>query len=73
MSTDRRLDQLHFMGLRLVAIVEAILIIAAILLIDQFAGAGDRFMHVQPHPFWTPVLLVAAQYGALEEIGRAHV
>jgi len=54
-----------FAGLRLSAVLETLGLLAFILLLDQGAS-GDRFFSMQPHPFWIPVLLVAAQYG-LEE------
>lgn len=60
-----------FMGLRVIALVEALLIIAGLVVLSLLSGSGDRFMHVNPHPFWIPVLLVSAQYGALEGIAAA--
>ncbi len=59
------------MGLRVVALVETLLLLAAIVIFDLLSGHGDRFLHLQPHPFWIPVLLVAAQYGALEGVAAA--
>jgi hypothetical protein len=61
----------EFMGLRVIALVEAFLILSALVVADLLSGSGDRFMQVSPHPFWIPVLLVSAQYGALEGIAAA--
>ena len=71
MNTDNEFSSTHIMGLRVVALIEAILITSAFVVLDALSGSGDRFMHVSPHPFWIPVLLVAAQYGALEGIVAA--
>jgi len=51
------------LGLRLTAILEILVLIAIVLAIDMIVGDGDRFLSLQPHPFWIPVLLVSAQYG----------
>lgn len=59
------------MGLRVIAFVESVLLLAAIIILDQISGSGDRFFHASPHPFWVVVLLVSAQYGALEGIVAA--
>lgn len=59
------------LGVRLVAIIEAVLLLAAIIVIDAIGGSGDRFWHVRPHPFWIVVLLIAAQYGAREGLFAA--
>jgi polysaccharide biosynthesis protein PelD len=58
-------------GLRWTAIAETIGMLAVLLLIDRTIGAGDQFFAVQPHPFWIVVLLVSAQYGAMEGIMAA--
>jgi hypothetical protein len=57
---------LYIFGVRAAAVAETIILLAVLLAIDRFIGAGDRFFGVQPHPFWIVVLLVAAQYGAVE-------
>lgn len=36
--------------------------------IDAMWGSGDRFMHVEPHPFGIIVLLMAVQYGTKEAL-----
>ena len=56
------------MGLRVVAMVESLLLLATIVILDLITGSGDRFFHLNPHPFWIVVLLISAQYGALEGI-----
>jgi hypothetical protein len=71
MDTEHDRGGAEFMGLRVIALVEALLILAGLVVLDLLAGSGDRFMHVSPHPFWIPVLLVAAQYGALEGLAAA--
>lgn len=55
-------------GVRTIAVVEAVVILLVITLIDFFFFSGNRFMEVNPHPFFIPVLLVAAQYGSAEGI-----
>jgi len=71
MSSDRGLINASTMGLRTIAIVEAVLLLASIVILDQVSGSGDRFFQVSPHPFWIVVLLVSAQYGALEGVVAA--
>jgi len=61
----------RLLGLRLAAAVETGVLIAIILLLDRVVGTGDRFFHVEPSPFWIPVLLVAAQYGLEEALFAA--
>lgn len=68
MNLDRTFVRSSGLGVRMTAIVEAILILAAIVVIDMLAGSGERFMHVSPHPFWIAVLLISAQYGAVEGV-----
>ena len=53
----------QFLGIRLAAVYEAFILFGFLLAVDAFLGAGDRFFTMQPHPFWVPVLLIAAQYG----------
>lgn len=53
-------------GVRVIALVEVILILAALIVLDLIAGSANRFWNVQPHPFWIAVLLVSAQYGSAE-------
>ena len=55
-------------GLRLSAIMEMILGLFLLILIDQFLGRGNGFMHIEPSPFWIVVLLIAAQYGVNEAL-----
>jgi hypothetical protein len=50
-------------GVRLSAIIEVALFIGVTLLIDRVFFDGSRFRSASQHPFWIPVLLVAAQYG----------
>lgn len=48
--------------------VEIGLFVAAVLVADLLFGAGDRFRHVEPHPFWAIVLLMAVHYGSKEAL-----
>lgn len=48
--------------------VEIALYIGAVLAADLLWGAGDRFTHVEPHPFWAIVLLMAVHYGTREAL-----
>jgi len=68
MTSERGLIGATTMGLRTIAIIEAVLLLAAIVIFDLISGTGDRFFHVSPHPFWIVVLLVSVQYGALEGV-----
>ncbi len=56
----------RIMGLRRSALLETVLGLVALLVIDHFFGAGNRFWDVNPHPFWIVVLLIAVQYGTGE-------
>jgi hypothetical protein len=58
-------------GIRVSAIVEAVGLLVVLTLIDAIFGTGHRFWDVNPHPFWIPVLLVAAQYGTNEALVAA--
>jgi hypothetical protein len=53
-------------GVKVAALIEIAILIAIVLVLDQIAGAGDGFFKVQPHPFWVIVILLSAQYGAIE-------
>ena len=58
-------------GIRLIAIGEAFLMLLILTIIDAVFFSGNRFLTVNPHPFWIPVLLVAAQYGTAEGLMAA--
>lgn len=49
-------------------LVETGVFIACVLVLDAIWGSGDRFAHLQPHPFWAIVLLMAVHYGTLEAL-----
>jgi len=51
--------------IRSVVILEIILFLAAFLLADQFFFESDRFINIEPHPFWIIVVLISVQYGAV--------
>lgn len=64
-------EHARIMGIRLSAIVEALGILVILTLLDVFLFEGNRFWSTNPHPFWIPVLLLAAQYGTWEGIVAA--
>lgn len=49
-------------------LIETSLYVGGVLVLDAFRGVGDRFIHVEPHPFWVIVLLMAIQYGTREAL-----
>lgn len=49
-------------------LVEIALFIGCMLVADVTWGAGDRFTHVEPHPLWIIVLLMAVHYGTKEAL-----
>jgi hypothetical protein len=49
-------------------LIEIGLFLGAALAADAVWGSGNRFLHVEPHPFWIIVLLMAAQYGTREAL-----
>lgn len=61
-------NKTSILGLRVKAIIEAVLGLLILVLIDQLAGSGNMFWDVNPHPFWIVVILLAAQYGANEAL-----
>lgn len=61
----------HFLGLRVSAILECLVLLLIMLLVDYIWFEGDRFFHVCPQPFWAVVLLIAVQYGTPEGIMAA--
>lgn len=61
----------RILGIRVTAIVEALGLLVILTLIDAFFFQGNRFWDVNPHPFWIPVLLLAAQYGTNEGLFAA--
>lgn len=54
-------------------LVETALFVGAVLALDVVRGAGDRFIQLEPHPFWAIVLLMAMQYGTREALIAAGV
>jgi hypothetical protein len=57
--------------LKLPFLREAIFLFVAVLVVDHYFFAGDRFWGIHPHPFFFIVLLVSVQYGALEGLVSA--
>jgi GGDEF domain-containing protein len=50
-------------GMRLSAIVEIVVFLAAALTVDRIFFDGSRFRSAAQHPFWILVLLISVQYG----------
>jgi polysaccharide biosynthesis protein PelD len=61
----------RIVGVRLSALLEIIGFVAVTLVFSLLFDAGNRFLNVSPHPFWIPVLLVSAYYGANEGLAAA--
>jgi polysaccharide biosynthesis protein PelD len=58
-------------GLRLSAVVEIVLFLAATVVIDHVFFDRTRFWAIEPHPFWVLVALVSVQYGTNEGVFAA--
>jgi hypothetical protein len=58
-------------GLRLSAVVEIVLFLAATVLVDHFFFDRTRFWAIEPHPFWVLVALISVQYGTNEGVFAA--
>jgi hypothetical protein len=54
-------------------LTEVILLLAAVLAVDYYFFAGDRFGEVHPHPFFFIVLLVSVQYGTTQGLVAALI
>jgi polysaccharide biosynthesis protein PelD len=52
-------------------LLETGLFVGLTLVVDAVWGPGNRFAHVEPHPFWAIVLLMAVQYGTREALVAA--
>jgi hypothetical protein len=63
--------QARILGLRTSAIIEAVGLLAILLVLDVVLFQGNRFWSANPHPFWIPVLLIAVQYGTNEGLFTA--
>ena len=50
--------------LRAVALFEICIFLGAASLLDLTLFDGDRFRHVEPHPFWAVVILISVHYGS---------
>lgn len=70
-QTVTKKEPARIIGIRLSAIVEVIGLLVILTVIDVAFFDGNRFWNVNPHPFWIPVLLVAAQYGTAEGLFAA--
>jgi hypothetical protein len=57
--------------LKLSFLQEVIFLLTAVLVVDHYFFAGNRFLGIQPHPFFFIVLLVSVQYGAVEGLSSA--
>jgi hypothetical protein len=60
------LSRPYLWGIRTSALLEIGLFLLVALFIDAMFGHADRFMDVNPHPFWVIVLAVTIQYGTTE-------
>ncbi len=67
-KTDEVKKPRKILGVRVAAIFEALFMLAFILAMSRLIGDTSRFIHVSPHPFWVPVLLISVQYGCIEGI-----
>ena len=56
-------EQGYIFGFRKSAIIEIAVFFIAMLVVDNLLFSGDRFITVNPHPFWAIILLLAVQYG----------
>jgi hypothetical protein len=59
--------------LKLPFLREVLFLLTAVLVVDHYFFAGDRFWGVHPHPFFFIVLLVSVQYGAFEGLMSALI
>lgn len=55
-----------FLGLQISAFFEIFLFLSMALLVDIFLLDNNRYITIQPHPFWIIVLLISSQYGTRE-------
>lgn len=60
--------QATFGGLRTIAIFEAVIMLAILVIVDALFLDGTRYWDVNPHPFWIVVIIIAGQYGTAEGI-----
>lgn len=60
-----------FGGIRRSAFFEALAFLTAAVLLNLLLGDGQRFISVNPHPFWIILLLVIVQYGQREAVFTA--
>ncbi|MBY0406707.1 MAG: hypothetical protein K2Q01_03375, partial [Rickettsiales bacterium] len=54
--------------IRTIAVAEVFLFIGVLVLVNLFYFNGDRFIGVNPHPFWFVIILISAQYGVGEGV-----
>ncbi len=73
MNDSEYLQKPHarILGLRTMALIEGIGLLAILLVLDTVVFQGNRFWNANPHPFWIPVLLIAVQYGTNEGLFTA--
>jgi hypothetical protein len=62
-----------FLGIRIAAIIQIVVMMALLLAVDYFWEEDNRYMTVEPHPFWAIVLLITVQYGTVEGILAAFI
>lgn len=76
MTTDARSEperrpERRIFGCRATALGEIAGFLALCVIADMTIGAGDRFVAIQPHPFWAIVLLTSCYYGTNEGVAAA--
>jgi polysaccharide biosynthesis protein PelD len=59
------------LGLRTSAVIEIVLLVAALVAYDILLGRHNRFAHLTPSPFWIVVLLASSYYGMREGLFAA--
>lgn len=66
MDISREEDSSYFLGIRVSAIVETIILSAILVGFNEFFGDGKRYLDSTPSPFGIVVILITLQYGMRE-------
>jgi polysaccharide biosynthesis protein PelD len=67
------IDRQSILGIRPIALIETLVFLSMMVLFDFILGNGDRFITMEPHPFWIIVLMITLQYGAVEALASAFL
>lgn len=59
------------LGIRLSALIETVVFLSLLVVLNMLFGSGDRFVAMNPHPFWIIILLMTVQYGTAEGLMAA--